>query len=68
VSSASQLTLLLANGKGKIISSWIVHTRSGLNALALTLPKAARKAGRDSLRISATGLHERRPLTVVVKA
>jgi chitodextrinase len=53
--SRTTLVLTLFDGRGRKLAEWVKRAEAGTHRLALVLPPKARKAGRDRLRITATG-------------
>jgi hypothetical protein len=55
LSKATTVTLTLVNSKGHVVGHWTQKVAAGSHSLKLVLPKTARKAGTDTLRVTTHG-------------
>jgi len=66
LSKATTLVLTLFDSKGHKLASWIKHESSGTHKLALLLPHAARYKGHETLKVTETGNHKAKTLSVLL--
>jgi hypothetical protein len=66
LTKAAKLGLRLLDRKGRVLASWSRSAKAGTTKLKLALPAKARKAGRDTLRVTVAG--HAKNVTVTLRA
>ena len=67
LSKATTLNLVLLNAKGHVVARWTRRVKAGAAKLSLVLPVQARKAGRNTLRITPSGQGKAKTTSVVLR-
>ena len=68
LSKATTLTIVLDNGKRKLVAHWVKHLRAGTTKVTLVLPLKARHPGLDRLHLTGPSGRPAKTLAIRLRA